>query len=216
MAQTRIGQTSDWVIVPGVRVGPVTAKTVKADIPRLFPGASVKDDELELEEGFVMPATFVARETRPESLAIVWTGKEADAHPKQVYLCRGRGRGECKWHAVAPGGTIAVGVKLSELEKINGGGFTVHGFGYGYGGNVESWDGGAIAKFDCNNSLSVGLDGERNREGDLTMALTSEERQSFSGNRSIASSTPALRKLNPAVTEILFFFPDAGARACGK
>jgi hypothetical protein len=214
LVQSATAQTNDWLLVPGVRVGPVTAKTVRADVARLFPGASVQEDALELEEGFVLPATFVAREKRAESLAIVWTGKTAEAHPKQVFLCRGRGRAECKWHAVAPGGTIAVGVTMLDLEKINGGGFTVHGFGYGYGGNVESWDGGAIGKFDCNNSLSVGVDGARNREGEFTVAVTSEEKQSFSGNRSIASSNAGLRKLNPAVTEILFTFPDAGAKGC--
>ncbi|HYA18069.1 MAG TPA: hypothetical protein VEF06_11415, partial [Bryobacteraceae bacterium] len=144
-----MGQANDFLLVPGVRVGPLTASAVKADVERLFPGATVKDDELELEEGVVLEATYVNREKRPESLAIVWTGKTPDSHPKQVFLCRGRGRGECRWHAAAPGGNITVGVKLLDLEKINGNPFTIHGFGYGYGGNIESWDGGKIGKFDC-------------------------------------------------------------------
>jgi hypothetical protein len=211
-----MGQANDFLLVPGVRVGPLTASAVKADVPRLFPGATVKDDELELDEGYVLQATFVNREKRPESLAIVWNGKTPDSHPKQVFVCRGRGRGECKWHAVAPGGNIGVGVKMLDLEKINGKPFTIHGFGYGYGGNIESWDGGKIEKFDCNNSLLLGVDGVRNREGEFTVNVTSEEKQSFSGNRSIPTTNEGLRKLNPAITDIVFNFAEPGAKSCGN
>jgi hypothetical protein len=205
-------QANDWLLVPGVRVGPLTAKAVRADVDKLFPGSTVKDDELELDEGFVLPATFVNREKRAESLAIVWK----DGHPKDVYLCRGRGRAECKWHAAPAGGTIGVGTKLLDLEALNGGGFTIHGFGWGYGGSVESWDGGKLDRFDCNGSLTIGVDGERSRDGEFTMKITSEERDTFSGNRSIPTSTPALRKLNPSINEMVFHFPDAGAKVCGQ
>jgi hypothetical protein len=208
-----MGQGNDFVLVPGLRVGPLTGSAVKADVPRLFPGATVKDDELELDEGYVLQATFVNREKRPESMAIVWS---SDGHPKQVYLCRGRGRGECKWHATAPGGNIGVGVKMLDLEKINGKPFTIHGFGYGYGGNIEAWDGGKIEKFDCNNSLLLGVDGVRNREGDFTVSITSEEKQSFSGNRSIPTTNEGLRKLNPAITDVVFNFAEPGAKSCGN
>src|SRR5581483_2678989 len=51
---------SDRRIVPGERVGPVTAATTRADLPRLFPGAQAKDDEIELAEGVLEPATQIA------------------------------------------------------------------------------------------------------------------------------------------------------------
>jgi hypothetical protein len=206
---------NDWLVVPGVRVGPITATTVRADMKRLFPQSTVAEDELELDEGMVFPATMVARETQTESLAIVWTGKAADAHPKQVFMCRGRRRVACNWHAVGVGGDIAPGVKLLDLETMNGKPFTIHGFGWGYGGNVESWDGGRMEKLDCHRSLSIALDGERGRDGEFTTQLTDDEKISFSGNRSVSTTTPALRKLNPAVTEILFIFPAGDLKACG-
>lgn len=217
LAALATGQSvpTDFTVVPGVRVGPVTASTVRADIKGLFPKASVAEDELELDEGMVFPATWVARENPAESLAIIWTGKAADAHPKQVFLCRGRRRTACKWHATGVGGDIATGMKLSELETMNGKPFTIHGFGWGYGGAVETWDGGALDKVDCHHSLSIALDGER-KDGEFTVPLTEDEVVSFSGNRSVPSSTPALRKLNPAITEILFVFPPPGAKACGS
>lgn len=208
------GTENDWLIVPGVRVGPITASTVRADLRRLFAQTAVSDGELELDEGMVFPATFVARGTPAESLAIVWTGAGADAHPKQVYICRGRRPGTCKYHAAVPGGDIAAGTRLADLEKLNGKPFTIQGFGFGYGGSVLSWDGGKLAKIDCHSSLSLAIDGERNREGELAMDLTAEERATFTGNRPVPSNTPALVKLNPAVTEILFKFPEPGAQPC--
>jgi len=151
----------------------------------------------------VFPATMVARGTPSESLAIVWTGKQADAHPKQVFVCRGRRRGVCKYHAPVAGGDIAVGTKLSDLEALNGKPFTMQGFGFGYGGSVLSWDDGKLGKIDCHSSLSLAIDGER-------------DRGTFTGNRPVSTSTPALRKLNPSVTEILVKFPEAGATACPR
>lgn len=210
------GQANDWLIVPGVRVGPVTAGTVRGDLPRLFPGAAVADQELELDEGMVFPATMVARGTPSESLAIVWTGPGADAHPKQVFVCRGRRRGVCRYHAPVPGGDIAVGSRLSDLEALNGKAFTIQGFGFGYGGSVLSWDDGKLEKVDCNSTLSLAIDGERDRDGDLTMNLSEQERGTFTGSRPVSTTTPALRKLNPAVTDILFRFPAPGAKPCAR
>jgi len=210
------GNGNDWLIVPGVRVGPVTASTVRGDLQRLFPKDTVSDQELELDEGMVFPATMVARGTPSESLAIVWTDKSAGAHPKQVFVCRGRRRGVCKYHAPVPGGDIAAGTRLSELEALNGKSFTIQGFGFGYGGSVLSWDDGKLQQVDCNSTLSLAIDGERDRDGDLTMDLSEAERGTFSGSRPVSSTTAALRKLNPAVTEILFRFPGAGAKPCSR
>jgi len=211
------GTVNDWLIVPGARVGLVTAKTVRADLPKLFPQATVEDQELELDEGMVFPATMVNRAKQSESLAIVWTGKAADAHPKQVFVCRGRRRGACQYHAPVAGGDIATGTKLSDLETLNGKPFTIQGFGWGYGGSVISWDDGKLQKVDCNSSLSLAIDGERNRDGDLTMDLTEAERGTFTGNRPVPSDTPSLRKLNPQITEILVRFPDpATTKPCPR
>ena len=210
-----LGQSApanDWLVVPGVRVGPITANTVRGDLKGLFPQATLAEDELELDEGMVFPATFIAREKQPESLAIVWTAKTADAHPKQIYMCRGRRRTECKWHT----GELALGAKLSDLEVINGKAFTIHGFGWGYGGDVEAWDGGKLERPACLQNLTVSMDGERGRDGEFTTKITSEETSSFSGNRSISTTNPALRKLNPVITQMLFLFPAPGAKPCGK
>ncbi len=37
---------NDWVIVPGKRVGPITAKTIHADLVRVFGAKNVVDEEV--------------------------------------------------------------------------------------------------------------------------------------------------------------------------
>ena len=70
--------------------------------------------------------------------------------------------------------------------------------------------------WDCNSSLSIVVDGERNREGGLALQLSEADRSTFTGNQQVSTSTAALRKLNPAITEMLFIFPSAGAKPCAR
>ena len=196
---------NDWRIVPGERVGPITAATTRADLSRLFQGAPAKDDEIELAEGILEPATQVA------DLAIVWSGKSADAHPSRIFICRGRRRSSCQWHT-ADG--ITLGVRLDRLEQLNGRPFSISGFGFDYGGNVLSWNGGKLARLDCGPRLILTLDGDRGRDGRLAIDLTPDERRSITGDKPVASDTPAMRKVNPSVTEMVFQF--AGAPACSS
>src|SRR5262249_12263360 len=125
--------------------------------------------------------------------------------------CFGRRRGPCVWEG--PNG-IKIGTRLAELEKLNGGPFTISGFGYNYGGNVLSWDGGKLASLDCNGRLILTLDGDRTRGGDFTIEMTPEERRAVSGDRRITSSTLAMRKLNPSIVGMLFQFAGPDNRKC--
>ncbi|HEY2018125.1 MAG TPA: hypothetical protein VGH38_31685 [Bryobacteraceae bacterium] len=203
-------QGNDFALVPGVRVGPITATSVRADLDRFFPKGAVEDDEIELDEGMLQPATFVYRKDPSQTLAISWNGKGPEAHPKQIFVCHGLRRGSCRWQA---GGGIGMATRLSELEALNGKAFTISGFGYNYGGNVLSWEDGKLAKLDCNGRLVLTLDGERNGSR-YTVAMTPEEVHAVRGDRPIRSSTPAMRKLNPRVVGILFQFPGSDSKGC--
>jgi hypothetical protein len=196
----------DRAIVPGVRVGPITAKTVRADLPKLFPPDAIEDDEIELDEGMLQAATLIYKKDPSLTLAVSWK----DSHPKEIFVCFGRRRGTCLWQAAG----IQVGTRLNELEHLNGNPFTIAGFGWNYGGNVLSWDGGKLAKLDCNGRLILTLDGDRTRDGAYTTDLTSEERHAITGDRPIPSTTPAMRKVNPRVVGMLFQFPSPDTKTC--
>ncbi len=191
-----LAAADDWTIAPA-RVGPITASTVREDLPRFF--SDVRDDEIELDEGMLQKSTLIFRGDPSKTLAISWT---AEGHPKQIFVCFGRRRGACQWQ-VANG--IKIGARLDELEKRNAGPFTISGFGYNYGGNVLSWDGGKLAALDCGGRVVLTLDADR-RNGDYVVDLSSEERHSISGDRPISSSVPAMRKVNPSVVGLLVQF----------
>lgn len=197
----------DHLIVPGARVGPITANTLRADLPRLFPPEAIEDDQIELDEGMLQAATLIYRKDPSRTLAISWK----DVHPKEVFICFGRRRGPCQWEAQ---GGIHIGTRLNELEHMNGHPFTISGFGWNYGGNVLSWESGKLAKLDCNGRLILTLDGDRSRDGDYAVDLTSDERHSISGDRPISSSVPAMVKVNPRVVGMLYQFPGPDTRKC--
>jgi hypothetical protein len=194
-----LASAQDWTIVPGERVGTITSATVRADLDRAFPKGAVEDDQIELDEGMLEPATLVYRKDPSQTLAIAWK----DGHPKEVFICFGRRRGSCKWETQSG---IGIGTRLKDLEHMNGRVFAVSGFGFNYGGNVLAWNGGKLARLDCGAKLILTLDGDRVRGGDYTVELTSEERHSISGDRPIASDVPAMHKLNPGVVGLLMRF----------
>ena len=201
---------ADWAIVPGVRAGPVTAATARADLDRLFPAGAVQDGEIELDEGVVQQGTFVYPKNPSQRLAITWNGTGPARHPKQIFVCFEMRRGTCKWE-VPPG--INLGTRLNELETMNGKPFTIDQFGLNYGGNIESWDGGKLETLDCNGRVVLTLDGARSG-GEYVPALTPEERHSIIGDGSVSSATPAMRKLNPRVVGILFQFAGPDSKPC--
>jgi len=211
LACTSVPGAVDFTVVPGERVGPITAKTVRADLPRLFGSIPIEDDAIELDEGIVLPATLLSKDVPSESLAVVWDGTGPEAHPKQIFLCRGRRRGPCKWHTA---NGISDGTPLTQLESLNRKPFTVSGFGMTYGGNVQSWDGGTLEALECGGRLTLTLDGERQRGGTLTVELTSEERHSITGDKPVPSSTPAMHKVNPVVTDMVYYFGGAVSKPC--
>ena len=184
---------------------------MRSDLDRFFPKEAIEDDELELDEGMLQPATFVNRKTPSEALAIVWAGRGPQSHPSEIFLCRGHRREACRWRVE---GGIGTGTRLVELEAMNGKPFTVFGFGWDYGGNALSWDGGKLEKLDCGGRVVLTLDGERNRRGELLGGLTPEEVRSISGYKSVSSAEPAMRKLNPAVVDLLYQFPPWGGKTC--
>jgi hypothetical protein len=194
-------QAQDYTVVPGERVGPITARTVRADLARLFPAGAVEDDQIELDEGMLQAATLIHRKDPSQTLAISWT---ASGTPKQIFLCWGQRRGTCRWQA---SNGIRFGTTLSELEALNGGPFTIAGFGYSYGGNVLSWDGGKLARSECSGRLVLTLDGERSG-GRYAIAMSNDELRSIRGDRPIPSGTPAFHKLNPRVVGMLMVFSD--------
>jgi hypothetical protein len=190
-----------WLIVPGVRVGPLTASTGRADLDRIFGVSQVTDRAIDTGDGSVRAGTIVHPSDASESLGILWVD-DSRTRPDQVILCYGRISGPCRWHTVSG---IGIETSLQELEKANGRPFLVLGFERDFAGTVLSWQGGNLAReFEGRGRLVLRLSPKSGEE--LARLLTPEEEAAILADR-IASDHPAIRKVNPVVNRILFVFP---------
>jgi hypothetical protein len=190
-------QTNDWLIVPGVRLGPLTASSGRADLERIFGAAQVADRPVGMGDGSSRPGTVVYGDNPSEALAILWTD-ETRARPEQVQVCYGLKQGTCRWHTSS---AIGMNTSLRDLESANGGPFILLGFERDFAGTVLSWEGGKLAR-DLEGTGRVVL---RLSSPDLSQLSAIEEAAVLADR--VRSDQPAMRKLNPEVYRILVVFP---------
>lgn len=122
------------LVVPGQSVGPITAKTTRADLVKAFGAANVKDARIHLGEGETTPGVIVYPKDPKRRLEITWVKS------RRVGDIRFSGRSSV-WHT-ADG--ITLGTTLAQLQKLNGVPFKFTGFGWDYGGTVLSWEKGKL------------------------------------------------------------------------
>src|SRR5450432_4105072 len=66
-----VAQQNDWVLEPGIRLGPLTAETNRVAVVRLFGRSNVNDQDVDAGEG-PEPATVVFARDSSAKLAILW------------------------------------------------------------------------------------------------------------------------------------------------
>jgi hypothetical protein len=123
-------------------------------------------------------------------LEILWRDTVGQQGPARVIL---RGR-ESKWQ-VERG--ISLGSSLQHLERLNGGPFTLAGFGWDYAGVVTSWNGG---------SLESALAGIKLYLDPGPAQYESAPYSQVIGDRDYSSALPAMQQLNPRVARIFVDF----------
>lgn len=197
---------NDWLIVPGKRIGPITAKTTRADLVRLFGEKNVEDSDIVVSDGGREPGTVVFGGEPDAVLGILWTSDNADATVSGVVVCYGSGAPEhCRWHTVEG---ISFATTLKALERLNGRKFKLNGFDWGYGGLITSWEGGRLER------LATAC-GRVNVRLDPAPGPASDERsdliEQVEGDGEFWSSDGPMKALNPAVDHIGVSF-----QACNK
>ncbi|HZS53091.1 MAG TPA: hypothetical protein VFA65_01705 [Bryobacteraceae bacterium] len=194
---------NDWLIVPGKRVGPITAAATHADLAKIFGAKNIQDDEIVTSDMGSEDGTRVFGDQPEISLAIFWLTEAANSHIRRIRFCPSLVMPhKCRWHT-AEG--ISLGTSLKELERLNGHAFEVNGFDWGFGGLIVSWHGGRLEKLTSScGGLNVRLDpqpgqpsGERSRLLDLV-----------EGDEDFDSSEAAMQALNPIVDFISFSFQN--------
>lgn len=196
---------NDWLIVPGKRLGPITATSTRADLIRMFGAKNVVEADVTVGEDEPEPGTIVFADEPDKKLAIVWTD---DGHVNSVAICQDE-KANCRWHT-ADG--ISLGTSLKMLERLNGRSFQFYGFGWDYGGAVVSWEDGRLER------LQSGMCGALDLTLDVNGSMPPERRKIYDqlqGEVEFSSSDSAAQTLAPAVVSMTLAFgqgPDCDKR----
>jgi|SRR5580700_429110 hypothetical protein len=198
-------QKIDWLIVPGQRVGPITAATTRADLDTLFGKENVRDGGFENSD-LPEAATVVLGNDTSAALAITWD-KE---HASNIHICFGTQTGPCRWRTASG---IRIGLPLAELQKLNEKSFQVAGFGSEGEGTVVSWRHGMLEEDPsaCGH-LVVRLTPAFELDG---RPLTKEESnllKQLQGDKPLSSNYLPVLELNPIVSGLELQFTGTG---CG-
>jgi hypothetical protein len=198
-------QKIDWLIVPGQRVGPITAATTHADLDTLFGKENVRDGGFENSD-LPEAATVVLGNDTSAALAITWD-KE---HASNIHICFGTQTGPCRWRTASG---IRIGLPLAELQKLNEKSFQVAGFGSEGEGTVVSWRHGMLEEDPsaCGH-LVVRLTPAFELDG---RPLTKEESnllKQLQGDKPLSSNYLPVLELNPIVSGLELQFTGTG---CG-
>ena len=129
-----------------MRVGPVTRTSTATSLIELLRTEAVQQN-VEFGDGDSQPGMVIYKNDPTRRLEIVWN-RDVPAHPWWVFICRSDLTAPpppCRWRT-ADG--VGMGATLKELERLNEKPFRMVIWGSDAGGNVVSFDGGALASFD--------------------------------------------------------------------
>jgi hypothetical protein len=194
----------NWIIEPGIRVGPVMAKSSEAELLKQLGKSMVKQSQIDVGEGEELPGTLLFPDDPEKTLQILWKDQEARRYPAQIII-----KGDHSvWHTTEG---ISLGTTLVEIEKLNGGRVHITGFGWDYSGTIIDAANGKLKFLGTNEgaadikgrTLLVRLDPS---EADIKK-ISSDEFHTVLGDGILRFDNAVIQKLNPRVYEIVVVFP---------
>ena len=176
----------DWLIVPGVRIGPVRASTSERSLVALLGAAKVSRRDAYVGEGICAPGSVLYAGT-PDELVVAWADSTFSV-PATVEVGRAGGQ----WHT--PMG-VRIGLPLAALEQFAGKPQEFSGLGWDYGGR-GTWveEPGEI-------------DFEIEPDSLLAARMFADPRQAeILGERMVRSDHPLIQALKPAIDHLWLHF----------
>lgn len=191
---------ADWLIVPGERVGQLTATSSAAGLIAAYGAENVRDEPYPLGEGESEQGTVVFPDDPTRRVLILWNDLDKKALPLAVRI---DGAGS-QWKT-AEG--LAVGTSLRRVEELNGKPFLLYGFEWDYGGQLVDSNGGALKDLP-HEDPEGGF-----RGGALLLTFQPDPAASYTevmGDGTFSSDHPVMQSVDPKVSVIIVSFPDAG------
>ncbi|WP_143467666.1 hypothetical protein [Leptolyngbya ohadii] len=181
--QEATAPAAEFLIVPGERVGQITATTSFEDLVRLYGAERLTNQQFSVGEGEMRPATRIdLGETR--SLTVIWK----DENRTQAEAVSQLGT---DWKT-AEG--IGMDSTLADLQAVLGS-FQLYGFGWDYSGTVVL-TGTKLAQY--NNLLILRLAPQPG-----TIEARSADFEAVMGDQLFNSDNPHLQALYPSVNRII-------------
>lgn len=181
----------NFEIIIGKSAGDILPDTDEKKLIEIFGAQNVSRDTIWREEGMFQLGTCVFHGT-PDEICITWKDAKKLERPHHLYIRQSGSRWKTKEG-------ISMGTSLKELEKINGGEFTMTGFGWDFAGTVIEWRKGKMQEIagEYNDHFLIRL-GEPEDKG-----ITDAEYQTLLGDIPLKSSNALLQKMNPTVYEMI-------------
>lgn len=178
----------DFILIPGVQAGPVTATTTEAELISQLGADQVKRDVMALGEGEEAEVTSLFPGNKEKELQILW-----DIPFTKPLVVNVIGTA---WKTKEG---VMLGISLKDLEKINQASFELSGYGWDYEGSVLNYGSGLLSKYD--NTLLV-----RFNDGDAAQRVSEAEFATILGDNSFSSNNEILQKMNPVITDMNISF----------
>ncbi|MBE9157715.1 hypothetical protein IQ265_12900 [Nodosilinea sp. LEGE 06152] len=177
---------ADTLVVPGRRVGPVTAETSRAELAARYGEAALEDASISVGEGTTAAGTVVTPGP-DQQFAVVWQ----DVSQTRPQLIRDFGPA---WQT--PEG-LGIGIPYSEVEAILGN-FQLYGFAWDYSGTVIL-EGSQLDQYDGYLLLRL-------EPAATAIEQHPEAYQAVMGDQLFASDDPSLDRLEPSISEMIVYF----------
>ncbi len=178
----------DFILIPGIQAGPVTATTTEAELISLLGAEQVKRDVMALGEGEEAEVTSLFPGDKEKELQILW-----DIPFTKPLVVNVIGTA---WKTKEG---VMLGISLKDLEKINQSSFELSGYGWDYEGSVLNYGSGLLSKYD--NTLLV-----RFNDADAAQRVSESEFATILGDNSFSSDNEILQKMNPIITDMNISF----------
>ncbi len=77
---------NDWLVIPGVRAGSVTAKTTRSDLVRMFGRANVKEADVGVGDE-IGPGTIVLDDNAVAAFEVEWKDPRTETRIYSLHFC---------------------------------------------------------------------------------------------------------------------------------
>ena len=185
-----------YLVTPGGVLAVIRPETSEQSLRDLYGNARVRRAWVPLATGDSAPGTVLFPEDSLRRLEVVWDDTARRRVPR---VARFAGR-RSDWMV---GRGLTLGLSLREVERLNGGPFTLAGFEWAGEGLVMSWRGGSFNRPPPGAQRVLARLRPPRDSADVADSASAALVHQLLGDGPFSSADPRMRRLDPRVDEVL-------------